>query len=125
MEKPDVEHVSSEERLDKHPTVEAFPQAARAEGGVVLNVDSPGDSPLHLAADGHTVLLPQPTEDPSDPLNWPSWKKHAILLTIAWGAFCADFTSAAGSAPILLQAMEWHESIANINHTNSINVLMM
>ncbi|KAH6989000.1 major facilitator superfamily domain-containing protein [Ilyonectria sp. MPI-CAGE-AT-0026] len=125
MEKPDVEHVSSDERLDKHPTVEAFPQAARAEGGVVLNVDSPGDSPLHLAADGHTVLLPQPTEDPSDPLNWPSWKKHAILLTIAWGAFCADFTSAAGSAPILVQAMEWHESIANINHTNSINVLMM
>lgn len=53
MEKPDVEHVSSDERLEKHPTVEAFPQAARAEGGVVLNVDSPSDSPLRLAEDGH------------------------------------------------------------------------
>ncbi|KAK7409178.1 hypothetical protein QQX98_008671 [Neonectria punicea] len=125
MEKPDVEHVSNDERLEKHPTVEAFPQSARAEGGVLLTVDTPGESPLRLAKDGHTVLLPQPTDDPADPLNWPSWKKHAILLTIAWGAFCADFTSAAGSATIILQATEWHESINTINETNSINVLMM
>ncbi|KPM42937.1 hypothetical protein AK830_g3620 [Neonectria ditissima] len=125
MEKPEAEHVSNDERLEKHPTVEAFPQAARAEGGVVLTVDVPGESPLHLAKDGHTVLLPQPTDDPADPLNWPSWKKHAILLTIAWGAFCADFTSAAGSATIIVQAMEWHESVNKINETNSINVLMM
>jgi hypothetical protein len=70
-------------------------------------------------------LIPQPTDDNGDPLNWPSWKKHAILFVIAWGAFCADFTSAAGSAPIVLQAMEWHESIARVNETNSINILMM
>ncbi|KAF7554453.1 hypothetical protein G7Z17_g2925 [Cylindrodendrum hubeiense] len=125
MEKPDVEHVSSDEQLEKRPTVEPFPQAARAEAGVVLNIDAPGDSALRFAKDGHTVLLPQPTQDPNDPLNWPSWKKHAILLTIAWGAFCADFTSAAGSAPILVQAAEWHESIHAVTETNSINVLMM
>ncbi|KAM5344306.1 hypothetical protein ACJ41O_012843 [Fusarium nematophilum] len=127
MEKPEVEHLSSEdvERAGKRQTIEALPDSARADGGVILSVDTADESTLRLAKDGHTVLLPQPTDDISDPLNWPSWKKHAILFTVAWGAFCADFTSAAGSAPILLQAAEWHESIGTVNETNSINVLMM
>ncbi|PNH48188.1 hypothetical protein VD0004_g318 [Verticillium dahliae] len=126
-EKTDVEHVSSRdvEALTKRPTVEPVPQSAKAEAGVILRVDTAADTGLRLAKDGHTVLLPQPTDDKDDPLNWPSWKKHAVLFVVAWGAFCADFTSAAGSAPILLQAQEWHESISRVNETNSINVLMM
>ncbi|CRK31560.1 hypothetical protein BN1708_015975 [Verticillium longisporum] len=126
-EKTDVEHVSSRdvEALTKRPTVEPVPQSAKAEAGVILRVDTAANTGLRLAKDGHTVLLPQPTVDKDDPLNWPSWKKHAVLFVVAWGAFCADFTSAAGSAPILLQAQEWHESISRVNETNSINVLMM
>ena len=26
----------------------------------------------------HIVLVPQPSDDPNDPLNWPSWKKHMV-----------------------------------------------
>jgi len=50
MEKAQVEH---DERLEKHPTVEALPQAAKAEAGVLLSVEQPGDSALRLAKDGH------------------------------------------------------------------------
>lgn len=71
------------------------------------------------------ILIPQPADDNKDPLNWSHAKKHMILLTVAWGAFCADFTSAAGSAPIILQSIEFQESVATVNETNSINVLMM
>lgn len=28
--------------------------------------------------DSHIVLVPQPTDDPNDPLNWPRWKKHMV-----------------------------------------------
>lgn len=28
--------------------------------------------------DSHIVLVPQPTDDPNDPLNWPRWKKHTV-----------------------------------------------
>lgn len=71
------------------------------------------------------ILLPQPSDSELDPLNWSWSKKHLILLTVAWSAFCADFTSAAGSAPIILQSIEFHESISTVNETNSMNVLMM
>lgn len=26
------------------------------------------------------ILVPQPSDDPNDPLNWPQWKKHAVSL---------------------------------------------
>ncbi|RSL42798.1 hypothetical protein CEP54_015352 [Fusarium duplospermum] len=60
-----------------------------------------------------------------DPLNWPPRNKHLILFTVAWAALTADFASASGSAPIILQAVEWHKSVGTINQTNSISVLMM
>lgn len=33
----------------------------------------------------HIVLAPQPSEDPNDPLNWSSLKKHIVLAVIFFG----------------------------------------
>lgn len=33
----------------------------------------------------HIVLAPQPSEDPNDPLNWSSFKKHLVLAIIFFG----------------------------------------
>ncbi|EWZ33018.1 hypothetical protein FOCG_12569 [Fusarium oxysporum f. sp. radicis-lycopersici 26381] len=125
MEKPEVEHLSNDEKSDGSRVVDKFPPEARAEAGVLLQVERAEGTSLRLAEDGHTVLLPQPTDDPNDPLNWSSRKKHLILLVVAWAALTSDFTSAAGSAPVILQAAEWHKSPNSVNHNNSINVLMM
>ncbi|EEU34431.1 uncharacterized protein NECHADRAFT_97473 [Fusarium vanettenii 77-13-4] len=125
MEKPEVEHLSNDEKSVGPRVVDKFPVEARAEAGVLLNVERADGTSLRLAEDGHTVLLPQPTDDPDDPLNWSSTRKHLILLVVAWAALTSDFTSAAGSAPVILQAEEWHRSPNSINQNNSINVLMM
>ncbi|EXJ53391.1 uncharacterized protein A1O5_13380 [Cladophialophora psammophila CBS 110553] len=34
----------------------------------------------------HVVLVPQPSEDPNDPLNWPLWKKEMITWILCFGA---------------------------------------
>jgi len=34
----------------------------------------------------HVVLVPQPTDSPNDPLNWPLWKKDMILLIVGLSA---------------------------------------
>jgi len=36
--------------------------------------------------DAHVVLIPQPSDDPNDPLNWPRWKKEACFWTLTFGA---------------------------------------
>lgn len=31
------------------------------------------------------ILVPQPSEDPNDPLNWPKWKRGLVFYTILFG----------------------------------------
>lgn len=77
----------------------------REEEGYVVDVDSEdADAGLKVAKDGHTRLIPQPSDDPNDPLNWSWWKKHIILLVISWTAFTPDYGSATGAAVLIAQA---------------------
>ncbi|KAI6808619.1 MFS general substrate transporter [Hortaea werneckii] len=73
--------------------------------GYVLDADkvTTDDVSLKTAKDGHTILVPQPSENPNDPLNWPWWKKHAILLTISFA---------------------WHMSKATIQESVAINTML-
>lgn len=34
----------------------------------------------------HVVLVPQPSDSPNDPLNWPTWKKDLILFIVGINA---------------------------------------
>ena len=65
------------------------------------------------------ALLPQPTDDPHDPLNWPWTTRHLILFTAAWGALCPDWTSASGPTTIFPQAEQWHMSPNRANSPNA------
>ncbi len=59
---------------------------------------------LQTAQDGKTVLIPQPSSDPNDPLNWNPLKKQVILLVITVVAFMPDFGSSMGIVALLPQA---------------------
>ena len=34
----------------------------------------------------HVLLVPQPSDSPNDPLNWPTWKKDLILFLVGMSA---------------------------------------
>ncbi|KIX00338.1 uncharacterized protein Z518_10477 [Rhinocladiella mackenziei CBS 650.93] len=82
------------------------------------------DVPLKKSKSG-VVLIPQPTEDPEDPLNWPRWKKGLILLVIAVNACTADYSAATGGSALLPQAEEWHISPDEVNHATAGNTFML
>lgn len=37
---------------------------------------------------GQVVLVPQPSDSPNDPYNWPRWKKEMFTIAIAYGCGC-------------------------------------
>jgi hypothetical protein len=41
-----------------------------------------GSKDVKLASDGATVLIPQPSDDPDDVLNWTPVKKYRVLLSL-------------------------------------------
>jgi hypothetical protein len=62
-------------------------------------------SGLKLAKDGRTVLIPQPSEDRNDPLNWSWAKKHLILFVVSFASFLPDYGSATGAVTLIPQAV--------------------
>ena len=80
---------------------------------------------LKLATDRRTILIPQPSDDPNDPLNWSKVKKHAVLIIISCCAFLPDNGSGTGAVALLQQVKEWHRSEDILNHSQVSNVFMV
>lgn len=59
-----------------------------AEGHGDLQVFTLADvaTDIKLAKDGRTVLIPQPSDDPDDVLNWPRGKKYRVLLSLIFAS---------------------------------------
>ncbi|EXL90770.1 hypothetical protein FOIG_15978 [Fusarium odoratissimum NRRL 54006] len=61
------------------------------EKGVSSNLEDSTDknhASLKHDPTGKIVLVPQPSDDPNDPLNWPRWKKEMFTVSIIIGCGC-------------------------------------
>ena len=76
------------------------------------------DVPLKKSRKGD-VLIPQPTDDAEDPLNWSRWKKAAILVVIGVNAATSDYSAATGASALIPQAQHWHISPNKVNHATA------
>jgi hypothetical protein len=66
---------------------------------------------LKLAKDGRTVLIPQPSDDDEDPLNWSWLKKHKALFALLLPSLLTDWGMTWGTTLFEAQAMTWHMSV--------------
>lgn len=113
----------------------AVPTSALVEGqdlheynereGYIITETNGAHSNLKHAPDGTTILLPQPSDDKNDPLNWSWTKKHLILIIISMTAFLPDYGSATGAVTLLPQAAIWNLTPDYVNHSQVGNVFML
>jgi hypothetical protein len=59
------------------------------------------------------VLIPQPSDDPNDPLNWPYWKKTAAFIPISILATVAGWVIGGPAAAIPLLMEEFNMDLKN------------
>lgn len=69
--------------------------------GYTVEVSDETAQQLKLAPDGHTVLIPQPSDNPRDPLHWSKYRKHLFLFIISASAFLPDYGRAVGAVTLL------------------------
>ncbi|KAF7595529.1 hypothetical protein BBP40_005564 [Aspergillus hancockii] len=93
--------------------------------GYVLDTSLAQNHNLQTTEDGRTVLIPQPSSSPNDPLNWPSFKKHLILVVVSVTAFLPDYGSATGAVTLIQQAEQWNMTQDYVNHSQVGNVFML
>ncbi|GAA6018452.1 hypothetical protein JCM11491_007003 [Sporobolomyces phaffii] len=94
-------------------------------GNLVMEVEDAAALGLRTADDGKTILVPQPSDDPRDPLNWSSAKKGLMLAILALAAFGGDFQSGAGIPLLESQGEEWGMSPTAVNRAGNLNVLFL
>ncbi|TVY30486.1 Protein HOL1 [Lachnellula hyalina] len=72
LETKTLEHVPGTSKYFDNPD---RPQIADGSAAAGLKCDTSG--PVSI------ILVPQPSDDPNDPLNWPLWKRDTILFILA------------------------------------------
>jgi len=101
----DPESVTSSKDLEKSSTTQVEQSDLDQQGereGYVLDASLGHASTLHLKTtkDGSTILIPQPSDDPNDPLNWSQTKKNLILAVVS-------FTGTAILPILALNSIQW------------------
>ncbi|KAI1074794.1 major facilitator superfamily domain-containing protein [Whalleya microplaca] len=93
--------------------------------GYEVNLEDGTAGSIKLAKDGQTRLIPQPSDDPADPLNWSQRRKNLILGIVALTAILADYGSATGAVTLIPQAKVWNMTEDEVNHSQVGNVFMV
>lgn len=71
----------------------------------------------------HIVLVPQPSNDPSDPLNWPQWKKEMIILLVSGAALMATVVYCSILPATLILAGVFDQSITEVSNSTGSHVM--
>ncbi|KAH8929330.1 putative MFS transporter [Atractiella rhizophila] len=74
-------------------------------GTVVLKAQEGDDTAYGQA------IFPIPSSDPNDPLNWPEWKKNAILVCLCLYSFLGNWAIVGPSVYIVLFAQQFGVSV--------------
>ncbi|KAJ6016196.1 hypothetical protein N7540_010787 [Penicillium herquei] len=125
IEKPEIVHrdgVLSPGRIDDGIDLEKI---GEREGYVLNDTSLVHDHGLKTTTDGRTILIPQPSDSPNDPLNWSQFRKTLILIVISCTAFLPDYGSATGSVTLTPQGEEWNMDPNVVNHSQVGNVFML
>lgn len=78
---------------------------------VLRTLSSADSSDIKLAKDGQTVLIPQPSDDPEDVLNWSTGKKYSVLLSLVFASLLTDFGMTYGTVLFQAQAPTFNMSV--------------
>jgi hypothetical protein len=74
----------------------------------------------------HIVLVPQPSDDPNDPLNWPRWQCDFVMAIILMGAllYTSIMTPMMSAAQVTI-AMDLGVPIAKVSQLSGYQVLVV
>ncbi|KAJ7598367.1 MFS general substrate transporter [Mycena floridula] len=61
----------------------------------------------------HIILIPQPSDDPLDPLNWPTWKRELCFWTLVFAGSVSGAVITMPSPALHLLSIEFGISIDN------------
>ncbi|KAF8590984.1 MFS general substrate transporter [Ramaria rubella] len=97
--------------------------------GTATLLDTPGATGFNLkrstGVDSDVILVPQPSDDPRDPLNWPRWRKECIFWILSLGAGLVGAIGHLLNPGFVVLAKEWGVSVNACASEVSNNTLIL
>ncbi|GAB7349175.1 hypothetical protein MBLNU459_g8110t1 [Dothideomycetes sp. NU459] len=104
---------------------------AHVPATVILNEEFSDSEPITAGLrhgtgkNSHIVLVPQPSEDPNDPLNWSQGKKLAAMLIVGFGGILyAATVSGLMNAALFVVAEDFKKTVGEIAVINGYQLLV-
>ena len=116
--------VSSEEIPQTRHNVDAEKTASAGGTYFVKEQGANASDGLKLAKDGVTVLIPQPSDDPMDPLNWSWGRKHKVLFALLLPSLLTDWGMTWGTTLFEAQAATWHMAVPDVARSVSGGIFL-
>lgn len=104
---------SAESPTTSAPVFDVEKSASAGGVYVVSEHICPGETTqgLKTTKDGTKILIPQPSNDINDPLNWSWMKKHSVLFALLLPSLLTDWGMTWGTTLFEAQAATWHVSV--------------
>jgi hypothetical protein len=115
-----VSSTSIEEHLSRPQNI-GVETAANTDG---LYVVKDTDLGLKLAKDGSTVLIPQPSDDDEDPLNWSWLRKHKAFFALLLPSLLTDWGMTWGTTIFEAQSITWNMSVPDVARSTSGGIFL-
>ena len=94
-----------ESKLENQPSTETLEAAS-----------STGPAPQNKTRDG-IVLIPQPSDEPRDPLNWSQRKKYFTLFIVSLSAFVGTASSLANQLSFGAQSKVYDKTLVQMSYS--------
>jgi hypothetical protein len=76
----------------------------------------PKDSRSSVITEDVILLVPEPSADPHDTLNWPLWRKASTGFTLLFSLFVGFASGLSGQVQISQQAALYHKTPVQITY---------
>lgn len=121
---PQSAYTDSEERPINQHTADTEKSAGAGGTYFVKEQTSNAQDGLKLAKDGCTVLIPQPSDDSEDPLNWSWLRKHKVLCALLLPSLLTDWGMTWGTTLFEAQAMTWGMPVPDVARSASGGIFL-
>ncbi|KAM0424783.1 hypothetical protein ACHAPT_010093 [Fusarium lateritium] len=102
LDAPDVEHVPGTTRYFDDPSQPQVPSDHHEN----LKFDRSGKEPI--------ILIPQPSDDPNDPLNWPLWRRDLITFLLCFAGILATALGPILAANTITIALDFSQDFTKV-----------
>ena len=106
-----------ESKMSIHNIVSEKSEEINVADAALSTLNTPTfEKPSSIQTGGNITLIPRPSGDPKDPLNWPMRKKAIMVAVLSMAMFAGHSAPLCGQLNLTQQAKLYHKTTIQMSY---------